>query len=216
MPRIDAPTVAEHHARQRDRILDSAFRLFIDRGVHAVGMAEIAEDAGLRRNSLYRYFSSRDDIVVALFERDLPEYLLRSETILTQHRPPLERLLTWADDQISYAVDPTHALAGQLLGEATNLSEDAMAVIADGHRQIMRAVHDTVAACLNGLSEAETDVLTELIGAAVLAAARHAIEHGATPTLRRMLRQALSSILTDQDPASDAGPGVDGSASRLR
>lgn len=201
MPRIDAPTVAEHHARQRERILESAFRLFVERGVQAVGMAEIAEDTGLRRNSLYRYFSSRDDIVVALFERDQPDYAERSEAILNQDRPALERLLAWADDQISYAVEPAHALAGQLLGATTMLSAEAQATLADGHRRLTHSIHATVTEHLGGQSGADADILTELIGATVMAATRYAIERGATPNLRQLLKRTLHSMLTAQEPS---------------
>jgi len=52
-----------------DRILDAAAELFAARGVAAVGMAEVAEAAGCSRATLYRYFSSRDDLRVAFVHR---------------------------------------------------------------------------------------------------------------------------------------------------
>jgi len=49
MPRSEDPTA-------RARILDAAGRLYYDRGVNAVGIAEIVAAAGTGRNVLYRHF----------------------------------------------------------------------------------------------------------------------------------------------------------------
>lgn len=195
MPRIQAATVAEHHARQRERILDSAAALFMERGIQGVSMADIAQHAGLQRSSLYRYFESRDELVVALFERDQVEYLQRSDQILARQTPALTRLLAWADFQLSYVVDPAHAIGNRLMHEAGALSPTATATIHEGHRELLRSVSDLVAQQLPGRRPAEREQLAELISATVLAASRLAIERGATPTLRKLLKRTLRAML---------------------
>lgn len=62
MPRPSDPTA-------RERILDAAQRLFYERGVQAVGIAEVVEEAGTGRNVLYRHFPSKDDLVLAYLRR---------------------------------------------------------------------------------------------------------------------------------------------------
>ena len=51
-------------------ILDAAAELFVQRGVAAVGMAEVAEAAGCSRATLYRYFDSRDALRGAFIQRE--------------------------------------------------------------------------------------------------------------------------------------------------
>lgn len=51
-------------------ILDAAAGLFAQRGVAAVGMAEVAEAAGCSRATLYRYFDSRDALRGAFVQRE--------------------------------------------------------------------------------------------------------------------------------------------------
>ena len=51
------------------RILDAAEKAFIERGVSAAGMAEIAEAAGCSRGTLYRYFPNRHALHVGYVER---------------------------------------------------------------------------------------------------------------------------------------------------
>lgn len=195
MPRIEAATVVEHHARQRERILDSAAALFTGRGIQGASMADIAQHAGLRRSSLYRYFESRDELVVALFQRDQVEYLERSNRILARHSPPLTRLLAWADFQLTYVVDPAHAIGNRLMHEAGALSPSATATIREGHRQLLHAVSDVIAQQLPDRGPAEREQLAEFVGATILAASRLAMERGAGPPLRRVLKRTLRAML---------------------
>jgi AcrR family transcriptional regulator len=52
------------------RILDAAADLFVEHGVHAVGMGEIARAAGCSRATLYRYFADRHDLHLAFVHRE--------------------------------------------------------------------------------------------------------------------------------------------------
>jgi AcrR family transcriptional regulator len=63
---VDEPAVDGYHAhreRQRRRILDAAERLFDERGIDRVSMADITFASGVRASTLYQYFSNKDDIV---------------------------------------------------------------------------------------------------------------------------------------------------------
>ncbi len=53
----------------RERILDSSYELFSRRGIQAVGVDELVEDAGVAKATLYRHFPSKDDLVLAFLER---------------------------------------------------------------------------------------------------------------------------------------------------
>jgi TetR/AcrR family transcriptional repressor of nem operon len=59
----------------RQRIIDSAIRLFAERGVDGVGVAEVMGDAGFTHGGFYNHFTSKDDLVRTAcrtsFERSL-------------------------------------------------------------------------------------------------------------------------------------------------
>lgn len=65
-----ANTYHAHRERQRRRILDAAWKLFDERGIDRVTMAEITSAAGVRPSTMYQYFANKDDIVWA-FMREL-------------------------------------------------------------------------------------------------------------------------------------------------
>jgi AcrR family transcriptional regulator len=62
---------------QRDRILHAAQCCFIEHGFHAASMASIAATAKMSAGLIYRYFASKNDIIIAIIERQLA--LLRAE-----------------------------------------------------------------------------------------------------------------------------------------
>lgn len=70
-------------SRERvERILDSAAAQVVHHGVETVGTRSIAEAAGVPVASLYQYFSDRDEILLALVERDIEAMDARVEAAL--------------------------------------------------------------------------------------------------------------------------------------
>ncbi|MDV7244001.1 MULTISPECIES: TetR/AcrR family transcriptional regulator [Rhodococcus] len=53
-----------------ERILDVAAQLYVENGINAVGMAEVARAAGCSRATLYRYFDSRQALQLAFVHRE--------------------------------------------------------------------------------------------------------------------------------------------------
>ena len=53
----------------RERILDTAYKLFARRGVRDVGVDELIDRAKVAKATLYRYFPSKDDLVDAFLQR---------------------------------------------------------------------------------------------------------------------------------------------------
>ena len=62
-------TYHAHRERQRRRILDAASKLFDERGIDRVTMAEITSASGVQPSTMYQYFSNKDDIVWAIAGR---------------------------------------------------------------------------------------------------------------------------------------------------
>jgi AcrR family transcriptional regulator len=63
-------------ARSRRKVgalLDAAERLVVERGVEALTTREIADAAGVPVASLYQWFADKEDVVLALAERDMTE-----------------------------------------------------------------------------------------------------------------------------------------------
>ncbi len=53
----------------RERIVTTAYRLFTHKGIHAVGIDEVIECAGVAKATLYRHFPTKDDLVLAVLAR---------------------------------------------------------------------------------------------------------------------------------------------------
>src|SRR6202140_5951931 len=76
-------------ARQamQERILETTDRLFYGQGIRAVGVDTIAAEIGISKRTLYNYFPSKDELIVAYLsrhcipqrtsDRPLPEQILR-------------------------------------------------------------------------------------------------------------------------------------------
>jgi AcrR family transcriptional regulator len=53
----------------RERIMGAAYDLFSQRGIQAVGVDAVIDRSGVARQTLYRHFGSKQDLVLAFLER---------------------------------------------------------------------------------------------------------------------------------------------------
>jgi AcrR family transcriptional regulator len=70
----------------RERILETADRLFYGQGIRAVGVDTIAAEIGISKRTLYNYFPSKDDLILAYLSR-------RFVPIRASDQPPLQQIL---------------------------------------------------------------------------------------------------------------------------
>lgn len=66
----DAPAESARRRKTRARLLDAAFEIFAERGVHAASVELITEAAGFTRGAFYSNFSSKEELFFALMERE--------------------------------------------------------------------------------------------------------------------------------------------------
>jgi AcrR family transcriptional regulator len=64
-----ATTGTARPSRARQRILDTAFRLFYAHGIRAVGVDRIVAESGVAKATFYKHFPAKDDLVVAYLDR---------------------------------------------------------------------------------------------------------------------------------------------------
>jgi AcrR family transcriptional regulator len=108
MPRSTRNTnVAESHpdsAEVRDRILRTASSLFYQRGVRAVGVDLVVEEAGVAKTSLYRHFHTKDDLIAAFLHREDEDFWNCWNRVTELHKTDplaeLEAHLDWIGERV--------------------------------------------------------------------------------------------------------------------
>jgi AcrR family transcriptional regulator len=94
-----------HSARQR--ILDTAADLFFREGYHAVGIDTIIERSGVAKMTLYRHFSSKNDLINAFIENTIEQFWAWFEQAISQHpESPRAQLVAIFEALASIVADP--------------------------------------------------------------------------------------------------------------
>jgi len=92
VPKLWNETIRAHRDAVRDAILETAAALAQEHGLAAVKMSQIAEQAGIGRATLYKYFPDVEAILVAWHERHVAAHLARLEELRDQADGPQQRL----------------------------------------------------------------------------------------------------------------------------
>jgi AcrR family transcriptional regulator len=85
-PRTDAQ-------RNRERILEVAKEAFTQSGANA-SLDDIAKQAGVGPGTLYRHFSTREELIEAVYRTEV-EKLAAAERTFAETMPPLDALRAW-------------------------------------------------------------------------------------------------------------------------
>jgi AcrR family transcriptional regulator len=75
MPKLWSETVEAHRHQVRDAILDTTVALVEKHGLLSVTMSQVAEETGIGRATLYKYFPDVEAILLAWHEREITGHL---------------------------------------------------------------------------------------------------------------------------------------------
>jgi AcrR family transcriptional regulator len=77
---------------KRRQILDAAVRVFARKGFHASRVGDIAEEAGVAHGLLYHYFTSKDQVLEAVFHENWSVLLARIARVEESDEPAADQL----------------------------------------------------------------------------------------------------------------------------
>ncbi len=169
MPRITAPTVAEHRDQRRADLVAAGQELLVTKGSDAVTMTAVAARAGLSRTAVYEYFTSTDELVAVV----LSDQMVLWQEALRQRlhaAPPetgdLDTVRIYVEVAMGLVADGHHSLV--VLLTMDTLTEDV--------RHRLSAAHAAVAApvgkALAQIGIRDVNQATNYVHAAIEAAAR--------------------------------------------
>jgi AcrR family transcriptional regulator len=72
---VSEPSPLAIRTETAHRILEAAFRCVADLGLARTTMEDVARSAGVSRQTIYRYFPSKDQLVMALVQREEERFL---------------------------------------------------------------------------------------------------------------------------------------------
>ena len=83
-------TIATSKVEMKERILQTADRLFYLRGIRAIGVDTIAAEIGISKRTLYNHFPSKDELIAAYLKR---RFVIASPT----EKPAADQILGYFD-----------------------------------------------------------------------------------------------------------------------
>jgi AcrR family transcriptional regulator len=93
----DTPTLVDQrpaaaNGRSLQRILDGAIAALSRRGATQLSMTDVCDAAGISRATLYRYFSSKEDLLAAVGEHVSQNFIDGIQAAVAGSRVPIDRL----------------------------------------------------------------------------------------------------------------------------
>lgn len=173
MPRIQAPTVAEHRARQRRAILDAARAHLAEEG-RAPSLAEVGARAGLARSSVYEYFGSRDDLLAAVVADVFPDWAGKVREAIAAAASPGDQVWAYVEANLSLFASSEQAVARAL----SNVVDPT--VLAEPMTRFHESLQEPLLAALRAHGETQPQLMADIIDSIVMRASHGLREPGDT------------------------------------
>lgn len=117
MPRISAPTLAEHRDLRRASLLAAGAELIQAGGAPAVTMSAVASRAGLSRTAVYEYFPSTADLLAAVLAEQMQEWIEQVAALLAPEQSPEAAIRAYVRISLSMIHDGSHEIMALLAAE---------------------------------------------------------------------------------------------------
>lgn len=201
-------------AENRQGILDAASRLYRERGLTGVGVADITRDAGLTHGGLYRHFESKDALVREACARAF-DWSIAPLDGHTPHANVADRIRSYLSPQHRDAPGsgcPAAALAVDAARAGPELSQVFAAGIERNIQRFAQLLADNIPPPDGSAGPAAADahraraieVLATMVGGLVLARATAAAQPQLSQELLSTLQEQLIQLVNP--PAPDGTP----------
>lgn len=182
----------------RVRLMDAAFRAVATFGLSRFTMEDVAREAGLSRQSVYRYFDSKDALVTELVFRE-EEAFLAGARAAYEHHDDLESAI---EDSVLFCLQLArrHPLLDRLLASEPEILLPYLTTRGGGVLQNARVVMEELASKWPGVE-------ASLVHRAADLAARAILSYALTPpddppeTVAREIARILSKALQETKEA---------------
>src|SRR5271168_2021485 len=201
----------EQAVQNRERILEAAERLFREKGVDAVGLAELMKDAGFTQGGFYNHFASKEALVSEVVGNAMDKGQQQLEAAIAQSRrigaDPLLRHIKWylspaqRDD-----IECGCPIAG-FAGDIPHLSKDAQASYAEALEQLInQMVLEQDSKLTREVARARAiSLYTQMVGSLLLS---RAVSSSNAALADEILKDGRSSLLAciSEPSAKDSKP----------
>lgn len=145
----------------RDRMVETASRLFYKQGYNATGINQLIEEAGVAKASLYQHFASKEDLLIAYLTKTSNEWFVDLTAHVAPFDTPKTKILAAFDLLLTFS--ETVSFRGchfqNIISEVSLESETVRAVIRT-HKSRMRQFFTDLLAKTD--QAAQADVITVL------------------------------------------------------
>jgi TetR/AcrR family transcriptional regulator, cholesterol catabolism regulator len=86
------PALRERYDRRQREVVDTAARLFAERGYHATSITDLVEATGLASGGLYHYIESKEQLLLRICDQLMDPLLVEAHAIEQGSEPAAERL----------------------------------------------------------------------------------------------------------------------------
>ena len=84
--------IALSNLNVRDRLLETATKLFYERGYLSTGVNEIVKQAGIAKASFYHHFKTKEDLLVVVLERRHDQQMAEIRSASMRGQTPAEKI----------------------------------------------------------------------------------------------------------------------------
>lgn len=136
-PSDEAP--ADPREARRRAILDSAVRVFAERGFFAARIREIAAGAGVAEGTIYLYFAGKEELLLTAFRDRVGEFVASVRDVLDSPEPFEARLARFVRVQFE-TIEADPPLATVLLLESRATTQFYLGGVRDVLRRYAQAI----------------------------------------------------------------------------
>lgn len=191
MPKLWSETIESHRREVRDAILETTAALVAEHGLRAVTMSEIAEQTGIGRATLYKYFPDVGAILFAWHERQVSAHLAQLTELRERTGHAADRLEAVLE-AYAFISQESHGHHNAELG--TLLHRDHQSARAE--HQLHDMIRDLVAEAANA-----GDVRVDIAPSELASYCLHAISGARSLSSKAAVRRLVTVTLAGLRPA---------------